>query len=69
MGDVSSIKQTTERERDKGDGESVRGLRKVNRIEHPNPLALSLLNPLRERPLAKGHILRNGPQDSEQSIV
>jgi hypothetical protein len=69
MGDVCRVKQTTESEGDKGDGESIGGLRKVHRIENPNPFTLPLLNPLRESPLAKGHILRNSPQDPEQSIV
>jgi hypothetical protein len=69
MGNVSRVKQTTEGERDKGDGEPIRGLREVNGIENPNSAALSLLNPLSESPLAKGHILRNSLQDSKQSIV
>lgn len=69
MGDVGGVKQATESERDKGDGEPISSLGKVYGIENPNPLTLSLLNPLRESPLAKGHILRNSLQDSEQSIV
>jgi hypothetical protein len=69
MRDVGRVKQAPESERDKGDRKSIGGLRKVHGIENPDPFTLSLLNPLRESPLAKGHILRNCLQDSEQSIV